>query len=91
MLRSELLFHLLSNSRAKSSSRYKPYVQAVSRGMFLSLLPMKRRLKQYHPLICPICLGNPKDMAFQCGHQTSDCGVDLEHCPICRSTITTRI
>ncbi|TKY73571.1 E3 ubiquitin-protein ligase RGLG2 [Spatholobus suberectus] len=43
-------------------------------------------------LVCPICLTNPKDMAFGCGHQTcSECGPDLELCPICRSTIDARI
>ncbi|XP_047313903.1 E3 ubiquitin-protein ligase RGLG2-like [Impatiens glandulifera] len=42
--------------------------------------------------ICPICLSNPKDMAFGCGHQTCcECGLDLQLCPICRSTIQTRI
>ncbi|KAJ4972656.1 hypothetical protein NE237_005830 [Protea cynaroides] len=42
--------------------------------------------------LCPICLSNPKDMAFGCGHQTCcDCGQDLEFCPICRSSIHTRI
>ncbi|KAH7846066.1 hypothetical protein Vadar_009338 [Vaccinium darrowii] len=42
--------------------------------------------------VCPICLSNPKDMAFGCGHQTCcDCGQDLEVCPICRSPILTRI
>ncbi|XP_022733592.1 E3 ubiquitin-protein ligase RGLG5-like [Durio zibethinus] len=46
----------------------------------------------YDNQVCPICLGNPKDMAFGCGHQTCcDCGEDLELCPICRSTIQTRI
>ncbi|KAG6670522.1 hypothetical protein I3843_Q058400 [Carya illinoinensis] len=34
--------------------------------------------------VCPICLTNPKDMAFGCGHQVMQ---DLELCPICRSTI----
>ncbi|KAG5527142.1 hypothetical protein RHGRI_028155 [Rhododendron griersonianum] len=42
--------------------------------------------------VCPICLSNPKDMAFGCGHQTCcDCGQDLHACPICRSPIQTRI
>ncbi|MED6212096.1 phosphatidate cytidylyltransferase [Stylosanthes scabra] len=32
------------------------------------------------------------DMAFGCGHQTCcKCGENLESCPICRSTIDTRI
>ncbi|XP_073294058.1 E3 ubiquitin-protein ligase RGLG5-like [Primulina huaijiensis] len=42
--------------------------------------------------ICPVCLSNPKDMAFGCGHQTCRCcGQDLQLCPICRSRIETRI
>ncbi|OAY78068.1 E3 ubiquitin-protein ligase RGLG1 [Ananas comosus] len=42
--------------------------------------------------VCPICLVNPKDMAFGCGHQTCcECGGSLESCPICRSQIQTRI
>ncbi|XP_072999228.1 E3 ubiquitin-protein ligase RGLG2-like [Typha latifolia] len=42
--------------------------------------------------VCPICLVNPKDMAFGCGHQTCcDCGPSLQSCPICRSQIQTRI
>ncbi|XP_057970484.1 E3 ubiquitin-protein ligase RGLG2-like [Malania oleifera] len=42
--------------------------------------------------VCPICLTNPKDMAFGCGHQTCcECGQDLDLCPICRSTIQARI
>ncbi|XVF43866.1 hypothetical protein PTKIN_Ptkin02bG0074700 [Pterospermum kingtungense] len=46
----------------------------------------------YDHKVCPICLANPKDMAFGCGHQTCcDCGEDLQLCPICRSTIETRI
>ncbi|XP_021292847.1 E3 ubiquitin-protein ligase RGLG5-like [Herrania umbratica] len=46
----------------------------------------------YDHQVCPICLGNPKDMAFGCGHQTCcDCGEDLQLCPICRSAIQTRI
>ncbi|XP_057767051.1 E3 ubiquitin-protein ligase RGLG2-like isoform X2 [Salvia miltiorrhiza] len=46
----------------------------------------------YENQICPICLSNPKDMAFGCGHQTCrDCGQHLQLCPICRSTIQTRI
>eukprot|EP00246_Nothoceros_aenigmaticus_P000535 TRINITY_DN10800_c0_g1_i1.p1 TRINITY_DN10800_c0_g1~~TRINITY_DN10800_c0_g1_i1.p1 ORF type:complete len:449 (+),score=53.46 TRINITY_DN10800_c0_g1_i1:367-1713(+) len=42
--------------------------------------------------VCPICYTNPKDMAFQCGHQTCrDCGTNLTLCPICRDQIVTRI
>ncbi|KAJ0037355.1 hypothetical protein Pint_22826 [Pistacia integerrima] len=46
----------------------------------------------YDNQLCPICLTNPKDMAFGCGHQTCcECGEDLQLCPICRSSIQTRI
>ncbi|GFP94101.1 E3 ubiquitin-protein ligase rglg2 [Phtheirospermum japonicum] len=46
----------------------------------------------YEHQICPICLTNPKDMAFGCGHQTCcECGQELQLCPICRSPIQTRI
>lgn len=41
---------------------------------------------------CPICLTNPKDMAFGCGHLTcKGCGATLSTCPICRSPITVRV
>ncbi|CAA2988844.1 E3 ubiquitin- ligase RGLG2-like [Olea europaea subsp. europaea] len=46
----------------------------------------------YENQICPICLSNPKDLAFGCGHQTCcDCGEDLKLCPVCRNPIQTRI
>ncbi|KAK8643493.1 hypothetical protein V6N13_012788 [Hibiscus sabdariffa] len=33
----------------------------------------------YDNRVCPICLSNPKDMAFGCGHQTCcECGEDLQ-------------
>ncbi|KAJ3672083.1 hypothetical protein LUZ60_006804 [Juncus effusus] len=42
--------------------------------------------------VCPICLTNPKDMAFQCGHLTcKDCGSTLGTCPICRAEIKMRV
>nr|XP_043605919.1 E3 ubiquitin-protein ligase RGLG2-like [Erigeron canadensis]XP_043605920.1 E3 ubiquitin-protein ligase RGLG2-like [Erigeron canadensis] len=42
--------------------------------------------------LCPICITNPKDMAFGCGHQTCcECGKDLQLCPICRVQVKTRI
>ncbi|KAG8048475.1 hypothetical protein GUJ93_ZPchr0009g459 [Zizania palustris] len=44
------------------------------------------------PQICPVCLSKPRDMAFGCGHQTcSECGPQVEHCPICRRPIDTRV
>ncbi|KAJ1692799.1 hypothetical protein LUZ63_009497 [Rhynchospora breviuscula] len=45
-----------------------------------------------HQVDCPVCLTNPKDMAFGCGHQLCvDCGKLLQWCPICRKPIQTRI
>lgn len=42
--------------------------------------------------LCPICITDPKDMAFGCGHQTCcECAQDLSSCPICRQPIETRI
>ncbi|KAI3497657.1 hypothetical protein L1887_33111 [Cichorium endivia] len=46
----------------------------------------------YDNKVCPVCLSNPKDMAFGCGHQTCcNCGADLLLCPICRDLIDTKI
>ncbi|KAL3359182.1 hypothetical protein AABB24_015978 [Solanum stoloniferum] len=42
--------------------------------------------------VCPICLTNPKDMAFGCGHLTcKECGATIQLCPLCRDPIKTRI
>ncbi|KAL0924440.1 hypothetical protein M5K25_005270 [Dendrobium thyrsiflorum] len=50
------------------------------------------QVSSFDDKVCPICLTNPKDMAFGCGHQTCcDCGPNVQTCPICRSEIHTRI
>ncbi|XP_054821033.1 E3 ubiquitin-protein ligase RGLG3 [Prosopis cineraria] len=42
--------------------------------------------------VCPVCLTNPKNMAFGCGHTTcKECGATLSSCPMCRQQITTRL
>ncbi|KAK6922795.1 Copine, C-terminal [Dillenia turbinata] len=42
--------------------------------------------------VCPICLTNPKNMAFGCGHLTcKDCGISISLCPLCREPITRRL
>ncbi|KAK7271360.1 hypothetical protein RJT34_27184 [Clitoria ternatea] len=42
--------------------------------------------------VCPICLTNPRDLAFGCGHMTCrDCGFRLTNCPICRERINSRL
>ncbi|ESQ34168.1 hypothetical protein EUTSA_v10007950mg [Eutrema salsugineum] len=44
------------------------------------------------PPVCPICMVNKKNMAFNCGHQTcNECGQDIQTCPICRTSIAVRI
>ncbi|KAF7834472.1 E3 ubiquitin-protein ligase RGLG5 isoform X1 [Senna tora] len=73
-----------SNSFQQRQPVYTGYDTGVSTGPSSS--------SSYDNKICPICLTNGKDMAFGCGHQTCcDCGEDLQLCPICRSTIQTRI
>ncbi|XP_027342537.1 E3 ubiquitin-protein ligase RGLG4 [Abrus precatorius] len=42
--------------------------------------------------VCPICLTNPRDLAFGCGHMTCrDCGYRVTNCPICRERISSRL
>ncbi|KAK4762488.1 hypothetical protein SAY86_008256 [Trapa natans] len=61
-------------------------------GYSASISPSSHLSASNDTQICPICLSNPKDMAFGCGHQTCcTCGEDLQACPICRSSIQTRI
>ena len=42
--------------------------------------------------LCPVCLENSRDAAFQCGHQTCmSCAKALDNCPLCRKPIQLRI
>nr|XP_007149161.1 hypothetical protein PHAVU_005G046500g [Phaseolus vulgaris]ESW21155.1 hypothetical protein PHAVU_005G046500g [Phaseolus vulgaris] len=42
--------------------------------------------------VCPVCLTNPRDLAFGCGHMTCrECGYKLTNCPMCRERINTRL
>lgn len=42
--------------------------------------------------LCPVCWEDPKNMAFNCGHQTcQSCGDNLTTCPICRLEISSRL
>ncbi|KAJ1694990.1 hypothetical protein LUZ63_011688 [Rhynchospora breviuscula] len=42
--------------------------------------------------VCPICLTNNKDLAFNCGHMTCrECGENLQRCPICRAVVRSRL
>lgn len=42
--------------------------------------------------MCPVCMENPKETAFGCGHQCcNNCGAILSECPICRAPIQLRV
>ncbi|KAL8532757.1 hypothetical protein ACS0TY_009096 [Phlomoides rotata] len=87
-------------ARGNSSNRYSPYISS-SFQRNTPFYPVHDTTgptsssssnSLYDSKVCPICYINSKDMAFGCGHQTCcECGVDIEECPMCRSTITTRI
>lgn len=84
-----------SSSKPSHSTSFKPSVPSVpayhEESTSVSSAP-PASTSTYDNQVCPICLSNPKDMAFGCGHQTCcECGTDLETCPICRSPIHTRI
>ncbi|KMZ59905.1 putative Copine [Zostera marina] len=71
----------------KSAPSYPPYDTTTS-----STAAAPASNASFDNQVCPICLTNPKDMAFGCGHQTCcECGETLETCPICRDSIQTRI
>lgn len=41
---------------------------------------------------CPICLTEPRNTAFLCGHQLCwECAQRVDHCPVCRKFVTHRI
>ncbi|GJR95053.1 E3 ubiquitin protein ligase RGLG2-like protein [Tanacetum coccineum] len=55
-------------------------------------MPSTSSNSTYDHKVCPVCRRNPKDMAFDCGHQTCcECGVDLMLCPTCRNLIENKL
>ncbi|CAI9260776.1 unnamed protein product [Lactuca saligna] len=77
-----------SNSFQKGSVSQSSYYGQTSQHHVLESISKST----YDNQVCPICLANPKDMAFGCGHQTChECGETLQLCPICRTSIQTRI
>lgn len=75
-----------------TSSSYYDSARPVDTAPSAPSSPYTAPSSTYDNQVCPICLTNPKDMAFGCGHQTCcECGRALENCPICRSSIQTRI
>ncbi|KAK6798812.1 hypothetical protein RDI58_006515 [Solanum bulbocastanum] len=75
-----------------TSSSYYNSARPVDTAPSAPSSPYTAPSSTYDNQVCPICLTNPKDMAFGCGHQTCcECGRALENCPICRSSIQTRI
>ncbi|PWA63398.1 von Willebrand factor, type A, Copine, Zinc finger, RING/FYVE/PHD-type [Artemisia annua] len=55
-------------------------------------MPSPSSNSTYDHKVCPVCRRNPKEMAFNCGHQTCcECGVDLMLCPTCRNLIANKL
>lgn len=77
----------LSGYPPQSTPSYPEYTKPAQ-----SIAPLAATSSWDDQQVCPICLTNPKNMAFGCGHQTCyECGPNLQSCPICRSEIVTRI
>lgn len=79
----------VSSSKTYHSSSFQP---DTSYGSYTATSSAPTSSYRNDNQVCPICFTYPKDMAFGCGHQTCcECGDGLEVCPICRSSIHTRI
>ncbi|KAM0979425.1 hypothetical protein ACFX13_015563 [Malus domestica] len=79
-----------SSPKTSRSSSFRPSAPSRQRDEFVSTAHPAGSTSDNN--VCPICLTDPKNMAFGCGHQTCcDCGQDLDLCPICRTSIITRI
>ncbi|KAL1202160.1 E3 ubiquitin-protein ligase RGLG5 [Cardamine amara subsp. amara] len=75
-----------SRTSRSTSFQNRPYDSGVS------TTPLSTARNNNEGQVCPVCLVSPKNMAFNCGHQTcSECGDDLNICPICRGKISVRI
>ncbi|KAK7306171.1 hypothetical protein VNO77_44094 [Canavalia gladiata] len=88
------LYNRTSSNISTKSSRSNSFQQMTpTHTAHDSVVPTEPSTSSsYDNKVCPICLTNGKDMAFGCGHQTCcECGEDLQFCPICRSSIHTRI
>ncbi|XP_061375948.1 E3 ubiquitin-protein ligase RGLG3-like [Gastrolobium bilobum] len=95
----------LNEHTNRESVRYQhkrplpPPKEVIDHDNALREIPRKTNFEPVEPTapagaepVCPVCLTNPKDMAFGCGHTTcKDCGVTLSSCPLCRQQITTRL
>ncbi|XP_078167158.1 E3 ubiquitin-protein ligase RGLG2-like [Carex rostrata] len=80
---------LPSSSTSQFLKQKQDTVQQLNTGSSSSTSPALGSEDQH---VCPICLVNPKDMAFGCGHQTCcNCGNNMEKCPICRIAIKIRV
>ncbi|GLT43439.1 hypothetical protein SLA2020_173860 [Shorea laevis] len=83
----------------KIPSQYKATIELNILGNQMGNIPERvplpppvSRTSTYDGQLCPICLSNSRDMAFNCGHQTcEECSRNIETCPICRSSIETRL
>ncbi|KAJ7514307.1 hypothetical protein O6H91_23G038200 [Diphasiastrum complanatum] len=79
------------HSTSLYTSRNQPSTD-YSYGGFSSPDPLNDFNSQSSDQLCPVCFAMPKDLAFNCGHQTcQECGRNLSNCPICRQMISARI
>ncbi|KAL2342899.1 hypothetical protein Fmac_004184 [Flemingia macrophylla] len=91
----------VANEKSVSYHRKRPLPppkEVIDRDNAVLAVPHVTNFESVEPtsaaldLTCPVCLTNPKDMAFGCGHTTcKECGVTLSSCPMCRQQITTRL
>ncbi|GKB83621.1 E3 ubiquitin protein ligase RGLG2-like protein [Tanacetum coccineum] len=81
-----------ATSQFMSPSAPPPSLWGATSQFMSPSAPEYRGNEMYGNKVCPVCLVNPKDMAFDCGHQTcNNCGFNLMLCPICRNLIKTKI
>ncbi|RVW86913.1 E3 ubiquitin-protein ligase RGLG3 [Vitis vinifera] len=83
----------LSQSSASTSKEVLDHDREALQHMMATTLSVEA-VEQTAPVdqVCPICLTNPKNMAFGCGHLTcKECGESISLCPLCREPINTRL
>ncbi|XP_030474926.1 LOW QUALITY PROTEIN: E3 ubiquitin-protein ligase RGLG4-like [Syzygium oleosum] len=90
-----LELRLLGHARGKAK-RVVPRPPPVGVSHSDSIIRMPTNLSasadDHQSQVCPVCLTNPKNMAFGCGHMTcGECERRLSSCPICRQPITSRL
>ena len=73
---------------AELSEKDEKYLETLH-----SLLSLQAHVREIEDAnMCNICLENPRNVAFMCGHGTcAECALSLEICPMCRKIIDKKI